>query len=256
MATIPEKQTTSSHSRHSGRTQSKLQCLLLSLQASRGTAWPQSTTTHRHNLSQMQCQTLVQPTLPTKNCYDQTLPTSWQCRGSFKCSARQSAPASPHSNSHNPNMVDVAMASNVVATMAAAAVKAVAVAAAKTVVVVATTVATLAAMQIAVATLAVAAATVAAMVAATAAATSATRPHAAYPPSPVKLFKNWNYCFTHGNNVDNNHISLHVLAQVKTTNAQQHAATLWGDHARHEQDCPPKRCWQASSTNLSPTPAP
>jgi hypothetical protein len=25
------------------------------------------------------------------------------------------------------------------------------------------------------------------------------------PPLPVKWFKNWNYCFTHGGNMDNNH---------------------------------------------------
>jgi hypothetical protein len=31
----------------------------------------------------------------TKNCYNQTPPSSWQFRGSFKCSTRQSAPASP-----------------------------------------------------------------------------------------------------------------------------------------------------------------
>jgi hypothetical protein len=66
-----------------------------SLQASRDTAWLQLTTTHWHTCSQMQCQTLVQPMPPPKNPYNQTLPTLRQSKVSFKCSARQLAPASP-----------------------------------------------------------------------------------------------------------------------------------------------------------------
>ncbi len=45
------------------------------------------------------------------------------------------------------------------------------------------------------------------------------------PPSPVKRFENWNYCFTHGGNMDNNHASalcarpgeIHQRASTRTS---------------------------------------
>jgi hypothetical protein len=55
MVMMPAKRTTLSHSNYSGRTESKLQRLLLSLQASIGTAWPQPMMMHWRNLSRMRC---------------------------------------------------------------------------------------------------------------------------------------------------------------------------------------------------------
>jgi hypothetical protein len=110
-------------------------------------------------------------------------------RGSLKCSARQLALASPHSNSHDTHGVDMATASNVVATMAAVTVAGVVAVAAITLAVVAAMAAAAVAMQTAVATLVVAMATAAATAAGTAAATSDIRPQAASPPHQENMFR-------------------------------------------------------------------
>ncbi len=113
---------------------------------------------------------MVWPMPPLKNPCILMPPTSWQFKGNFKCSARQLAPASPHSNSHNAHGVNVAVASNAVATTTVAMVVAAAAVAATTAAVVAITGVVAAAMQTAVATSAVVAAVAAAMVGDTAAA--------------------------------------------------------------------------------------
>jgi hypothetical protein len=77
---------------------------------------------------------------------------------------------------------------------------------------------------------------------------------------PVKQYKNWNYCFTHGGNVNNNHTSMtcacpsenHQCAATRSNMHQHNGRQL----ELHEQDSLPKRLWQTSSTNPFPTPTP
>jgi hypothetical protein len=104
--------------------------------------------------------------------------------------------------------MEVAAASYAVATMAAAMVAAMAVVVPKTAAVVATGAVVAVAMRTTVAT--------AVVVAATAAETKARsyggsneghQTPSGLPPLPVRQYENWNYCFTHGSIVDNNHTS-------------------------------------------------
>ncbi len=60
------------------------------------------TTTHWDICSQRQCQTLVRPLPPPKNPSNQMPPTSRQSKDSFKCSPRQSVPASPPATAMTP----------------------------------------------------------------------------------------------------------------------------------------------------------
>jgi hypothetical protein len=76
-------------------------------------------------------------------------------------------------------------------------------------------------------------------------------------PLASERYKNWNYCFTHGGDVDNNHTS--AICAHPSENHQCAATgtnTMGGNFALHEQDYLPKRCWQMSHTNPSPTSAP
>ncbi len=103
--------------------------------------------------------------------------------------------------------MDVAAASNAMATMMVAMMAAMVVVVDTTLVVAATAVAVVAAMQTVVASLAVVVAVAATMVSLFGSVNRGNQTQSSLPPSPVEQYKNWNYCFKHGGDINNNHIS-------------------------------------------------
>jgi hypothetical protein len=74
------------------------------------------------------------------------------------------------------------------------------------------------------------------------------------PPSPVKRFENWNYCHTHGGNVDNNHTSASFARPGEHhQRAAMRSNTMNGKREGNAQDRSPQHCRPPPPT-VAPTP--